>query len=430
MHKIDKTFDINMVLMAVYSSLETIIDEKNIELIYDIDATIPKELRGDANALSHLLTQVLTFVLENTNKNEIVLSLWAPEDFLYEESISFEIRENDFSKEMIVSFLQNRLSKDIELVDAEIIVEENKPTDIHINIAFKLNDLGNRRYYRLPDISMLGKKVLLICESPKVAQSIEKMFKYFLYDVVVGLDEYKRQGSDMTQYDILLIDNKLATEGLENLISKVKKQTALKYVLLQSPHHAKAKNRHIESAHLIKPVIQESIFELIISLFENQIENRNIKSTEKKSIVNMEQHINRSVKKEEKSKEKITHQVSPKEDEIERLVLDIEVGEKNASTLGLVYAEELNKFLDRFTGSDRYFRQVVNEKQTWQIKEFCIDLEQHSKVLGAQSMSHLANDISLLFVYDKLDMLPVYTNKYHVELTNLIVEIKSYLNQS
>jgi len=430
MHKIDKSFDINMVLIAVYSSLETIIDEKNIELIYDIDATIPKELKGDVNALSHLLTRVLTFVLENTNKNEIVLSLWAPEDFLYEESISFEIRENDFSKELIVSFLENRLSKDIELVDAEIIYEENKPTDIHINIAFKLNELGNRRYYRLPDISMLGKKVLLICESPKVAQSIEKMFKYFLYDVVVGLHEYKRRGSDMTQYDILLIDDKLATDGLENLIAKVKKQTALKYVLLQAPNHAEAKNRHLESAHLIKPVIQESIFELIISLFENKIENRNIKSTEKKSVVNMEEYINMSVKKEEKSKEKTIHQVSLKEDEIERLVLDIEIGKKNASKVGLVYAEELNKFLDSFTGSDRYFRQVVNEKQTWQIKEFCIDLEKHAKVIGAQSMSHLANDISLLFVYDKLDMLPVYTNKYHLELTKLIVEIKSYLNQS
>ncbi len=427
MHKIDKSFDISMVLMAVYSSLETIIAEKNIELIYDIDATIPKELKGDANTLSHLLTQVLTFVLENTNKNEIVLSLWAPEDFLYEESISFEIRENDFSKELIVSFLENRLSKDVELIDAEIIVEENKPTDIHINIPFKLNELGNRRYYRLPDMAMLGKKVLLICESQKVAQSISKMFKYFLYDVVVGLDEYKRQGSNMAQYDILVIDNKLATDGFENLIAKVKKETAIKYVLLQDPGHLEKKNVQIESTDLIKPVMQKSIFELIISLFENKIENRNIKSTEKKSIVNIEQYINMSAKKEEKSKEKIIHQVSLKEDKIERLVLDSEVGEKNASIVGLKYVEELNKFLDSFTGSDRYFRQVVNDKQTWQIKEFCIDLEKHAKEIGAQSISHLANDISLLFVYDKLDMLPVYTNKYHLELTKLIAEIKNYL---
>jgi len=430
MHKIDKFFDINMVLMSVYSSLETIIDKKNIELIYDIDATIPKELKGNAEVLSHLLTQILTFVLENTGKKEIVLSLLAPKDFLYEESISFEIRENDFSKELIRSFLENRLSKNLELVEAEIIYEENKPTDIHINIEFKINELGNRRYYRLPDMVMLGKKVLLLCKSQKMAQSIEKMFKYFLYDVVVGVAEYKRQGSDMSQYDILIVENKLVTPGLENLITKVQKTTPLKYVLLQDSSYAKNKNRHIESVYLIKPVMQESIFDLIILLFEDQIKDRSIRSTEKKTIINMEKYIDTAIKKEEKiiPEKSFIQKNALKKDMIEGLILDIESGKKATNKLGLVYAEELNKFLDTFTGSDRYFRRVVNDKQTWQIKEFCIDLEKQTKTIGAISMSNLANQVGLLFVYDKLDMLPVYTNKYHLELTRLIAEIKSYLH--
>ena len=428
MSKIDKLFDINMVLMAVFSSLETIIDEKNIELVFDIDATIPKEMRGDAEVLSHLLTQVLTFVFENTNKKEVVLSLLAPKDFLYEESVSFEIRENDFSKEKTVSFFENRLKKNLELLHAEIIPEDENPGDIHINIPFKLNDLGNRRYYRLPDMSMLGKKVLLICESPKVAESIEKMFKYFLYDVSVGLDAYKKQGSDISQYDILAIDDKLTTEELDHLISKVKRETAFKYVLIQDSHYVEGKIRHVESAHLIKPVMQESVYELIISLFHNS-DNKNIKLTDKKRVVDLEQYMNKSVKKEEKRKEvKIDH-LGLKEDNIKRVVLDLEIGKKHANRVGLVYTEELSKFLDSFSGSDRYFRQVVNEKQTWQIKEFCIDLEQHATTIGAESMSDLANKVGLLFVYNKLDMLPVYTNKYHLELTILIAEIKIYLDQ-
>jgi hypothetical protein len=279
-------------------------------------------------------------------------------------------------------------------------------------------------------MSMLGKKVLLVCESPRVATSIEKMFKYFLYDVVVGLDEYKRQGSDMSPYDILVIDDKLTTEGLENLISKVKKETVLKYVLIQDSNYAEGKKRDIESAHLIKPVMQESVFELIISLFENKIENRNIKSMEKKSVIDLEKYINKSVKKEEKSTEAKRTHVSLKEDETERLILDIEIGKKYAHRVGLVYVDELSKFLDNFSGSDRYFRQVVNEKQTWKIKEFCIDLEKHAKTIGAESMSDLANQVGLLFVYNKLDMLPLYTNKYHLELTKLIAEIKIYIDQS
>ena len=444
MNGIDKFFDINMVLMSLYSSLETIRDEKKIELVYDIDATIPKELKGDAEALLQLLTQILTFVFENSQKQEIVLSLLAPEDFLYEESISFEIKETGLSKEMVVSFLETRLSKTLEPFDCEIIHKNENPSAIHVNIPFKLNELGNRRYYRLPDMVMLGKKVLLLCKSKKVADSLKKMFKYFLYDVTVGADEYKKQGSDLSQYDILVIDDTLATEGIKSLIAKVQKNRPLKYVLLQDSNHVEGNNNgHIESAYLVKPVMQQSIFELIILLFGHGIQDRSIKSRGKRSIIDMEKYIDETLKNgddtvTEKSKEGKTDQNNVKENnppvvsevkkEIETPVLDTEAGEKNTKKVGLEYRKELNKFLESFDHSDVYFRQIVNEKQTWQIKEFCIDLEKQSKVIGAQSMSNFADSVSLVFVYDKLDTLPIYTGKYHIELKNLITEIKIYIN--
>ncbi len=433
MSGIDKFFDINMVLMALFSSLETIRDEKNIELIYDIDASIPKELKGNAEVVSHLLTQMLTFVFENSQKKEIVLSLSAPEDFLYEEFISFEIKETGLSKEKVVSFLENRLNKNLELLDGEIIYEDQNPSDIYVNIPFKLNELGNRRYYRLPDMVMLGKKVLLICGNQKIAKSIEKMFKYFLYDVAVGVDEYKKRGSDLNQYDILLIEEKLVTEGLENMIIKVQKETPLKYVLLQDSNYVKAKKGEIESAHLVKPVMQESIFDLIISLFEDQIEDRTIVSREKKIIINMDKYIDNDFKKREKSFIKMSKDNNPEpireeRREKERVVLNTEEGERNAKRSNIAYTKALQNFLDSFDRSDIYFRQIVNEKQTWKIKDFCIDLEKDSKNIGAQSMSDFADRVSLLFVYDKLDTLPIYTGKYHKELKKLITEIKMHLN--
>jgi hypothetical protein len=438
MNKIDKFFDINMVLMSLFSSLEILRDEKKIELIYEIDATIPKELRGDVEVLSRLLIEVLTFVFENSQKKEIVLFLLAPKDFLYEESISFEIRETGLSKEMIESFLETRLKKNLKLLEGEIIYENENPSDIHINIPFKLNELGQRRYYRLPDMVMLGKKVLLLCESKKVAHSIEKMFKYFLYDVTVGVDEYKKQGGDLSQYDILVIDNALATEGIESLVAKVQKNTSLKYVLLQDSNDVGDNNKYIKPAYLIKPVMQESIFELIISLFKNEIKNRSIKQNGRKAIIDMEKYINDGSKKRDTNsteKSKVTpdslkennlHSIG--EEEIQEAVLDTEEGEKNTKRVGMVYSKELEKFLDSFDHSDVYFRQIVNEKQTWQIKEFCIDLEKQAKTIGAQRMLSFADRVSLLFVYDKLDMLPTYVGKYHMELKKLIPEIKVHLN--
>ncbi len=95
--------------------------------------------------------------------------------------------------------------------------------------------------------------------------------------------------------------------------------------------------------------------------------------------------------------------------------------------MGLKYANELKNFLDTFDRSDIYFRDIVHEKATHKIKEFCIDLEKHAKLIGAESMLKFADIVSLIFVYNKLDMLPIYPGKYHIELQKLIDEIKKDL---
>jgi len=192
MKKIEKCFDINMVLMTIYSALEEVREAEKIELVYDIEPTIPKELRGDVESVTHILTQMLMYIFQNTPNHEVILSLKAPQDFLYEESISFELNETGISRQKAQSFLSARLKPVLERLDATASYDD-KTQRISISIPFKLHELGNRRYYRLPDIGMLGKKVLLISKSRVVAQSIQKMFQYFLYEVDVGAETYKKR---------------------------------------------------------------------------------------------------------------------------------------------------------------------------------------------------------------------------------------------
>ena len=187
--------------------------------------------------------------------------------------------------------------------------------------------------------------------------------------------------------------------------------------------------------------MQESIFELIISLFEDDIKYRRMKSKENKTIVHMEKHIDAAFKKGEvyfAEKSKINQntvnknmlQSIKKEKETKRMLLDTKTGELNVKRVGMEYSKELNKFLDSFDRSDLYFRDIVKEKATWKIKEFSMDLEKQAKLIGAQKMSYFADGIKLLFVYDKLDTLPIYPGKYHMELKELIAEIKTYLDSS
>ncbi len=427
MNKVEDFFDINMVLMTLFSSLKIIRDEKKIELAYEIDATIPKELKGNAKVLVHILKQILTFVFQNSDRKEIVLSLSAPKGFLYEELISFEIKDVNLNAEKVTNFLETELSKDIELLNGKIIHKDENLSDIHIAIPFKLNELGMRRYYRLPDKAMLDKKVLLLCGSQKVAQSIKKMFKYFLYDVVVGVDEYKRQGNNLSHYNILLIEDKLTTKKLENLIVETQKNTSLKYVLLHESNYEKIEDTSIESTHLIKPVMQESIFELVVSLFEDKIKDENISSQEEKSIINMENYLNKNYKEEDHTPIKSSFYFEEEDKDTNMLVLEIKTGERNSKKVDVIYAEKLKEFLDRFGRSDEYFIEVVNEKSKWKIKEFCIDLEKEAKFIGALRVLDVAERVNLLFKYNQFHTLPTYTDKYHTELKELKIAIGNYL---
>jgi hypothetical protein len=429
MHQIEKLFDINIVLMTLFSSLETIREEKNIELIYDMEATVPRELRGNPDLLLRLLGKVLTFVCQHTDREEIVLCLDAPEDFVYEEFISFTIKKTHIKKEKIQQFLEADLNADLEMLEGKIV--DDKDVEIRIDLPFKISELGHRRHYRLPDVSMLGKKVLLICENEAIAHSIEKMFKYFLYDVDVGFDAFKAQGNDLTPYDILIVDEHLNSEEFEHVIARIQQKIPLKYVLLKDAHIVERKMISV-STHLIKPVTEESVYELILSLFKNQTTRREVRSHSKTNIVDMEQFlkINKDHEMQEDQSSRVQESLEAmieKRRGMELPILDKALGEANTKNIGLNYTNELKNFFETFERSDLYFREIVNQRSISKIKEFCIDLETHTKLIGAESLYKLAETLSLIFVYDKLDILPIYPGKYHIELQKLLEAIKKEL---
>jgi hypothetical protein len=278
---VEDIFNINEVLTILFSSIKSIANEKNIELIYEMDATIPRKLRGDSEALSLLLTKILTFVFQNSDRKEIVLSLSSPEDFLYEEFISFKIQKTNIAKEKILTFLKTNLSKDIEVLGGKIVDDHEKILDIHLSIPFKNFELGFRRHYRLPDKNVVGKKILLLCSNDKTAQSLKKMFEYFLYDVAVGIDGFKKHRNDLAVYDIFIISEKIINEEIKETIAKVQESAPLKYVLLQEPDDLED-NDETDSVHFIKPITQEKVFDLIVSLFNDETD------TGKNEVVLME----------------------------------------------------------------------------------------------------------------------------------------------
>jgi hypothetical protein len=141
--------------------------------------------------------------------------------------------------------------------------------------------LGFRRHYRLPDKNLVGKKVLLLCSNDQISQSLKKMFKYFHYEVDVRMEESKKNGNDMGLYDILIISEKMFTEKTKDTIAKVQERAPLKYVLLRDPDDLDDDIK-TDSENFIKPITQEKIFDLILSLYDDK------PSTEKSDTVQIE----------------------------------------------------------------------------------------------------------------------------------------------
>lgn len=269
--KVEDIFNINHMLITLFSSIKKSTKKKDIELVFDMNSTLPRNLRGDPETLLRMLTKMLTFVFQNSDKKEIVLSLSAPEDFLYEEFISFNTPKSNINKEKILTFLETDLSKDLEILEGKVIQDPDNISDIHLCIPFKVMELGFRRHYRLPDKAMTGKKILLLCTSNMTAQSLKNMFEYFLYDVHIGFDEFQKHGNDLAAYDILIINEKIITEGLKEIIAKAQESSSLKYVLFREPDTLEDYDIEMktDSEHFIKPATQEKIFDLIVSLYES-----------------------------------------------------------------------------------------------------------------------------------------------------------------
>jgi glycerol-3-phosphate cytidylyltransferase-like family protein len=438
--KVEKIFDINIVLMMVYAALETIREEHDIELVFDINSTVPKELKGDSDALAHLLTHLLRFVIQQTQDKTVVLSMTAPGDFLYMEEVRFEIDTSATNIHALKaqSFFKSRLKVLLERLEAVAEYNENEDK-IVVKIPFKLKDLGNRRYYRLPDIRMVGKKVLLICQNKKVAESIKKMFKYFLYEVDEGAEAYKQRGSNLAYYDIFVIDRVLLNEGILQLVNQVQMQQPLRFVILDEPEYTRQtlEEKKIVSAYLVKPVLQESIFDLIVALYEEDSKNKHIHMEQNKPVIDMGNYIDEAFKRseevyvqmQEEENETDEDEEKPYLQEMERLeVLNVKEGIEHVRKLGMEsYEYALEKFIEKFNRSDYYLKEIVKGHAEWQIKEFVQDLEKEAVTIGAERLAKLAQRISMIYVYKQWDKLERYVVRYHAELKKLIVAVTHYL---
>lgn len=429
----EEKFNINDVLKNVFLKVQMHPQSKVCELIYAMEKTVPRLLIGKVLVLESYLADIFQFLVQYSYTKEILVEVTGPEDFVYVEDIIFTMKDLKLT-DADVSNISKAIEEKGNILGAKIYYSPSRELNIYVPLT--LSELGLRRHYRLPSKSLLQKNVLIMAQSQNITSSITKMFKYFPYNVDMSMRKFEENTYDLSEYNLLVVEDNLMNETLNEVCRQVQKNHNLKLVIL-----GKANNINIHalsniSTSLERPVTQESIFELIVSIFSDEYDSEQFLKNRKK--LKQVEEVKTTQRKEQGDISEVSTVKSSEKDTFQSLlenkkndyaaILDLHIGKKNTKSLRLNYEDELENFFDMFDGSDLYFRQMVNEKSVHKIKEFCIDLEKYSKIIGAQSMLKFTEIISLIFVYNKIDLLPIYPGRYHIELKKLFKEMEKYFS--
>jgi CheY-like chemotaxis protein/HPt (histidine-containing phosphotransfer) domain-containing protein len=187
----------------------------------------------------------------------------------------------------------------VEMMGGGIRVESQygRGSSFIFNIELELEDPENKRHYRLPSKSFMGKRALVIDTNTKAISSLSKMLEYFHYSVhVMPIIEEAEALMDEVPFDVLFIDEQKLSKYAVERIKKIKEQRFFKVVLIESLYNQgkNSLNRYKEiDRYLLKPFNQQSIFNIILELYgEIQSKKSDKSKITKKDLMDLkDKHI-------------------------------------------------------------------------------------------------------------------------------------------
>jgi len=298
-HISHEEFNINNVLNEVSGTICSKFSGSQCELIFDIDKNIPRKLIGDSLHLGQILESILEYQLNEDTTTEIKLEISMFETYGDSIEIQFKITDiglgltQDVQEKLFIPYYDEEkgtyvglglfiANEFISMMNGKLSLQSTlgKGSTFTLAIPFKFVDKTNKRMYRLPKKILIEKKVLIVDDNYSAALAIKKMFAYFKHEVtVLTQEEFRRNIPNITPYDIVVLNESLFSARLVEYLNKIKMGKSLKVMALHSLLKAQ-RDSFIDDVidnYLYKPLNQERIFELILSLydFENTMKPEN-----------------------------------------------------------------------------------------------------------------------------------------------------------
>ena len=303
---IEESFNLNTMLNGILGTLKSNFKNCKIEVIFDIENSVPRELLGDPVHLAEILTELLQNALQYTVKGQVKLHISTQSNFGKQEKLKFEvsdtgigISQKQLSMLFIPSYTEDGKYKGIGLYVANelsslmrgtlTIEKSNEEGSIFVcTIPLLKKPKDDRRQYRLPDLSFTKKKVLIYSFNNDATVAIEKMLGYFkLNTKIISPTTAELESIDLSTYDMIFLEVKFLDEKDIQILKSVRESRSLKVIDLHSAFlSVENKNYDLVDTLLEKPINQERLYELINFLFdENKIKQNKIDKERKLPIV-------------------------------------------------------------------------------------------------------------------------------------------------
>jgi len=284
-------FNLNNVLNELSGTLCSRFSGSKVELIFDIDNSIPRRLIGDSLHLGQILNNIIENTMDSLTDEELKLKISMFSTFEDKIELQFQIIDSgtgmteDEQDSLFIPYYDDKSSQYIGLglfvakelvgmMNGELSVQSSsgKGSTFTITLPFIMVDPENKRRYRLPAKELTDKKVFIVDSSYNSALAIKKMFAYFKHDVkVISIEQFMQSKPKLTPYDIVVLDESLLSIRTLGYLKQIKEEKEFKIIALNSllrVSQNKVIHDDLIDKVLMKPLNQERVFETITSLYE------------------------------------------------------------------------------------------------------------------------------------------------------------------
>jgi len=296
----EEKFVFSHVLDEVSAELAHTFSQRNTELVFETQSSVPRYLTGDVTHFSRIVTNILEYAIQTTPQGKVRLKIDA--DAPVRDRLILNIKISDgargFSEEQLQTLFtlvydeQKNEQKGLQLYIAKhLTLAIGGTIDVtrglasgntfNLQLPMRINDESNLKEFSAFKEGLVPKKVLIYSDNVATGDALEKLFKYFYTDV----QSEKRENIDkrkvnLNEFDVVVLDDIFFNTANNEHLKLIKSNTNIYVVAFSSIFSKKEHEANpLVDSYIQTPSNLERMVELI-SQFDTEAREEKEEVTE------------------------------------------------------------------------------------------------------------------------------------------------------